>query len=324
MNRYWTAEVPGGRGNLVLETGDIPEAQEGELLVEVKAVGVNRLDINHREAMDKDGILGVEMSGRVVENKSDDKRFEQGTHVAGIVSSGAYAEYVTIPAGQAMVVPEELSFTEAAAIPEVFLTAYQTLFWLGDLKKEETVLIHAGGSGVGTAAIQLAKKLADAHVITTAGQEEKLDITYSLGADLAVNYKEEDFSERVLEETDGNGVDVILDFIGASYYEKNMKSIAVDGRWILISALGGSEIENFDLMPMLGKRVSLIATLLSPRSDEYKTALTKEVEEKVMPLFASGEIKPVIYEELSFEEVPEAHRIMENDENIGKIMLVLD
>lgn len=322
--KYWTAEAPGERNNLILESGDIPEAQEGELLVEVKAVGVNRLDINHREAMDKDGILGVEMSGRVVENKSNDKRFEKGTHVAGIVSSGAYAEYVTIPAGQAMVVPEELSFAEAAAIPEVFLTAYQTLFWLGDLKEGETVLIHAGGSGVGTAAVQLAKKLADAHVITTAGQEEKLDVTYSLGADLAVNYKEEDFTEHVLEETEDHGADVILDFIGASYYEKNMKSIAVDGRWVLISVLGGSEIENFDLMPMLGKRVSLIATLLSPRSDEYKEALRKEFEEKVMPFFASGEIKPVIYEELSFEDVPEAHRIMENDENIGKIMLTLD
>jgi NADPH:quinone reductase-like Zn-dependent oxidoreductase len=225
--RYWTAEAPGARENLVLETGPVPEPEAGELLVEVKAVGVNRLDINHRSAMDKDGILGVEMSGRVVENNSDDTRFKEGTHVAGIVSSGAYVEYVTIPAGQAMVIPEELSFAEAAAIPEVFLTAYQTLFWLGDLQEGETVLIHAGGSGVGTAAIQLAKKLAKAQVITTAGQEKKLDITYSLGADHAVNYKEEDFSEHVLKETEEHGADVILDFIGASYYEKNMKSIAV-------------------------------------------------------------------------------------------------
>lgn len=188
----------------------------------------------------------------------------------GLVNGGGYAEYVTMPADRAIVVPDTLSFEEAAAIPEVYLTAYQTLFWLGQLKDADTVLIHAGGSGVGSAAIQLAKQMTKAKIIVTAGSEEKLAFCRSLGADITINYKEQDFDEEVLNATNNQGVDVILDFIGASYWEKNLKSIKTDGRWVLIGILGGTEVEKVNIMQLLLKRIHLKGTLLTPRSDEYK------------------------------------------------------
>lgn len=318
---------PGNAAELIIEDREKPTPRNGELLVKVKATAINRTDIMKRENQQLQRpypILGVEMAGVVEENNSLNKDFEPGTRVASLVNEGSYAEYVTVPAERAIVMPDETSFAEGTAIPEVFLTAYQTLYWLGELKQGETVLIHAGGSGVGTAAIQLAKQLTNAKVITTAGSKDKLDFCKKLGADETINYNTEDFSKRVVEITDGKGVDLILDFIGASYWEKNLTSIKVDGRWILIGVLGGSTVENVDLGALLGKRISLIGTLLTPRSDQYKAELTSEFAEKTLPLFKAEKIHPVVDRVFPFEEVADAHRYMEDNKNTGKIILSLE
>jgi len=240
---------PGGAEQLQVGEQPKPEPKKGELLIKVKAAAINRTDIINRKSSSgylDNPILGVEVAG-IVEQAGAGTNMEAGTRVMGLVNGGGYAEYAVMPADRTMVIPENLSFEEAAAIPEVFLTAYQTLFWLGQFRAKETVLIHAGGSGVGTAAIQLAKQVGQADVITTAGSKEKLDCCSSLGADYCINYKEQNFDEEVQRATNNQGVDLILDFIGASYWRKNFASIKVDGRWVLIGLLGGSEIEKFNL-----------------------------------------------------------------------------
>ncbi|USK81166.1 NAD(P)H-quinone oxidoreductase [Peribacillus frigoritolerans] len=314
---------PGGAEQLLLKDFSKPVPGKGEILIKVKASAINRTDIVSREG--KSGymanpILGIEVSGEVVET-GEGANIQTGTRVMGLVNGGGYAQYALMPADRAMKIPDNLSFEEAAAIPEVFLTAYQTLFLLGELTDQETVLIHAGGSGVGTAAIQLVKKLTKAKIITTAGSKEKLDFCQSLGADICINYKEQSFDEEILKATNNQGVDVILDFIGASYWEKNLKSIKTDGRWVLIGILGGTVVEKVNLMEILLKRVQLKGTLLTPRSDEYKKELTEEFVKKAMPLFRKNEIKAIVDHVFPFEEVQRAHEHMEANKNVGKIIL---
>ncbi|MGJ3197417.1 NAD(P)H-quinone oxidoreductase [Peribacillus frigoritolerans] len=314
---------PGGAEQLLFKDFSKPVPGKGEILIKVKASAINRTDIVSREG--KSGymanpILGIEVSGEVVET-GEGANIQTGTRVMGLVNGGGYAQYALMPADRAMKIPDNLSFEEAAAIPEVFLTAYQTLFWLGELTDQETVLIHAGGSGVGTAAIQLVKKLTKAKIITTAGSKEKLDFCQSLGADICINYKEQSFDEEILKATNNQGVDVILDFIGASYWEKNLKSIKTDGRWVLIGILGGTVVEKVNLMELLLKRVQLKGTLLTPRSDEYKKELTEEFVKKAMPLFRKNEIKAIVDHVFPFEEVQRAHEHMEANKNVGKIIL---
>ncbi|MEC0273400.1 NAD(P)H-quinone oxidoreductase [Peribacillus frigoritolerans] len=314
---------PGGAEQLLFKDFSKPVPGKGEILIKVKASAINRTDIVSREG--KSGymanpILGIEVSGEVVET-GEGANIQTGTRVMGLVNGGGYAQYALMPADRAMKIPDNLSFEEAAAIPEVFLTAYQTLFWLGELTDQETVLIHAGGSGVGTAAIQLANKLTKAKIITTAGSKGKLDFCHSLGADICINYKEQSFDEEILKATNNQGVDVILDFIGASYWEKNLKSIKTDGRWVLIGILGGTVVEKVNLMELLLKRVQLKGTLLTPRSDEYKKELTEEFVKKAMPLFRKNEIKAIVDHVFPFEEVQRAHEHMEANKNVGKIIL---
>lgn len=322
--RAWTVNEPGSREQLIIENRDIPVPKEGELLIKVKAASINRTDTLTRQnpSLSKPyPILGVEVSGIVIENRSSDSRFKPGSKVAGLVNHGGYAEYVTMPADRAILFHDSLSMEAAAAIPEVFLTAYQTLYWLGELEPKQKVLIHAGGSGVGTAAIQLARQISDATIFTTAGHKDKLSAAKSLGADHIINYKEEEFDEVIASITENQGIDVILDFVGGSYWEKNLASCAKDARWILIGTLGGTEVRQVSLMELMQKRISLRGTLLTPRTDAYKARLTREFVEKAMPLIESGTIKPIIHSVLPFEEAKEAHRQMENNENTGKIIL---
>ncbi|KPH79276.1 MULTISPECIES: NAD(P)H-quinone oxidoreductase [Bacillaceae] len=314
---------PGGSDQLELTDLPIPTLSDGELLIKVETAAVNRTDIVTREGKSgyaKSAILGVEVAG-IVEKTSETSHFKIGDRVMGLVNGGGYAEYAVMPANRALKIPDNLSFEEAAAIPEVFLTAYQTLYWIGKLKRHETVLIHAGASGVGTAAIQLAKQVSDAKVIVTAGSKKKLEFCKQLGADILINYKEQSFDEEVLQATDGEGVDVILDFIGASYWEKNLASIKKAGRWVLIGVLGGAVVEKVNLMELMAKYVQLSGTLLTPRSDEYKADLTKEFAEVVMPHLERGNIKPIIDTVFPIEEVATAHHYMEENRNIGKIIL---
>ncbi|EKN70126.1 quinone oxidoreductase [Neobacillus bataviensis LMG 21833] len=314
---------PGGAEQLHVKDATIPSIKPGELLIKVKAFAINRTDIVSREGKSgymSNPILGIEVAGEVVE-AAEGTTIEIGTRVMGLVNGGGYAEYAVMPADRAMKVPAHLSFEEAAAIPEVFLTAYQTLFWLGNLSPQETVLIHAGGSGVGTAAIQLVKQMTDAKIITTAGSQEKLDFCKTLGADIGINYKEQSFDEEVLIATNSQGADVILDFIGASYWKQNLKSLKMDGRWVLIGVLGGAMVENINIRELMEKRAQIKGTLLTPRSDQYKKELTEEFMSKVMPLFDQQKIRPIVDTVFPFEEIQEAHRHMEASKNIGKIVV---
>lgn len=312
------------RHPLELKEVEIPRPAAGELLIKVHAAAVNRTDIVARQG--KEGymtnpIIGVEVAGTVTE-ASGETGFKTGDRVMGLVNGGGYAEYAVMPAERAMKIPESFTFAEAAAIPEVFLTAYQTLFWIGKLRENESVLIHAGASGVGTAAIQLAKTLRNAKVIVTAGSREKLDFCQKLGADVLINYKEQqNFDEEVLKATEGQGVDVILDFVGADYWERNLNSIKKAGRWVLIGILGGSVVENVDLFPLMSKMIEITGTLLTPRDDDYKARLTRDFCNDVMPYFEKREIVPVVDASFPLEKAEDAHEHMLKNRNIGKIIL---
>ena len=325
MMKAWTIKQPGGRDQLIIKDQPLPNPTKDEVLVKVDSTAINRTDIMTREDSSLKApypILGVEISGIVEKEAPNYPELKRGTRVAGLVNRGGYAEYAVMPANRAIVVPDSMSLIDAAAIPEVFLTAYQTMFWLGELKPQETILIHAAGSGVGTAAIQLAsRKITDANIIATAGSKHKLEMAKALGAQHTINYKKEDFAKKVLDYTNGHGADVILDFVGASYWEQNLKSVAIDGRWILIGTLGGAEVEKISISDLMKKRLSLKGTLLTPRSDDYKAKLTQEFSKRIIPFFEEDIIQPIIHSVLSFEDLPEAHRQMEASENTGKIII---
>lgn len=314
---------PGGPEQLEITELPSPQPQAGELLIEVHAAAVNRTDIVMREG--KAGyatnpILGVEVAGTVIEVNGE-STYTVGDRVMGLVNGGGYAEYAVMPIDRAIPIPDSFSFADAAAIPEVFLTAYQTLYWIGKLQQGETVLIHAGASGVGTAAIQLAKQISKATVIVTAGSAKKLDFCRELGADVLINYKEQSFDEEVLRATNGQGADVILDFVGADYWAKNLASIKKEGRWVLIGVLGGVKVEQMNLFALMSKCVQLTGTLLTPRSDEYKARLTQDFAANVLAYFDNSSIKPIIDTIFPLEKVSDAHIHMEENRNTGKIIL---
>lgn len=324
--RAITFKHPGTADVLQEIDAPTPSPEKGQLLIKVHTAAVNRTDIIRRESTDQKPpypILGVEVAGEVIENRSGDSKFIPGTRVCGLVNLGGYAEYAVMPADRAILLPDSLDYVAAAGISEAFLTAYQTLYWLGKLQEQETVLIHAGASGVGTAAIQLAKRLSKAKVIVTAGSSEKLAFCQELGADELINYKTQDFEKEVQKITNRQGVDVILDFVGASYWQKNLASIALDGRWVLIGMLGGTNVPEIDLGILISKRVQLIGTLLTPRSDSYKTQLTQEFMDNVGPYLANDQVNPIIDCTFPLDQVKEAHEYMEANKNIGKIILTI-
>jgi tumor protein p53-inducible protein 3 len=316
----------GKNPKMILDEVQTPDPGDYDLLVKIEATALNRADLLQKKGKypppkNASPILGLEMAGVVEEVGYQVTRFEPGDHVFGLLAGGGYAEYCTIHERMAMNKPEDFSFEEAASIPEVFLTAFQALKYLGDIKKNETVLIHAGASGVGTAAIQLAKHLFNARVITTASKKFKLDACKELGADLAINYKKEDFSAVIKKERGKNSVDLIIDFVGAPYWEKNIGMLALDGRIIYLSMLGGTEIPKADLLPVLRKRLQIKGSTLRNRTDEYKMRLTSDFHSYAMELLETGDIKPVIDKIYNWEDVEEAHKRMEKNKNVGKIIL---
>lgn len=318
---------PGGADQLELGTFPKPEPAEDELLVKVKATALNRADIMQRQGnypppKGASPILGLEMAGVVETVGAQCSQYKPGDWVCALLPGGGYAEYAAIPEAMAMPIPENLDIEQAAAIPEVFLTAYQCLFWIGRLQAGETVLIHAGASGVGTAAIQLAREIG-ARIIVTAGSERKLTICRELGAEVAINYKDGPFAPHVLDATDNRGVDLILDFVGAAYWKQNVSALTLDGRMVLIALLSGAHVEHVNLGALLGKRIQLTATTLRTRSVEYKIRLTREFADFAMPRFADGRLRPIIDRILSWEHVAEAHQYMEANNNIGKIVLTV-
>ena len=248
-------------------------------------------------------------------------RFGIGDRVMALLGGGGYAEYVSVHQHQIMPVPKNLDLVTAAGIPEVWLTAYQLLHFVGKINPGDGVLIHAAGSGVGTAAIQLAKAVPGTQVVATAGTAEKLAKAQSLGADVMVNYKEEDFSEAVKTATAGRGVDLILDPIGGSNVEKNMKSIGVDGRWVLYGLMGGPKVGGPFLAGLLRKRVQLLSTTLRARPIAYKKELVDAFSASTAEKFASGDFKAIIDSVTDLEGVVEAHKRMESNLNAGKIIM---
>lgn len=312
----------------VMKVGEFPDPypEPHEILVKIEATALNRADLLQKVGKYPvpDGaslILGLEMSGIVEEVGSKVARFKQGDPVFGLLSGGGYAEYCTIHENMAISVPEELSFEEAAGIPEVFLTAFQAIDWLGELSKEETILIHAGASGVGTSAIQLAKQLYDARIITTAGTDEKNDLCKKLGSALSINYKEETYSNVIESEFGENCVDLIIDFVGSPYWDMNIKILGLDGRLVYLSMLGGAKVDQMNLVPILRKRLTIKGSTLRNRSNAYKMKLTKEFKQKALGLFSYGTMKPIIDSVFDWSDVEEAHSKMKNNLNAGKIIL---
>ncbi|HYW36140.1 MAG TPA: NAD(P)H-quinone oxidoreductase, partial [Balneolaceae bacterium] len=266
-----------------------PEPAHDEILVKIKATALNRADLfqrsgNYPPPEGASEILGLEMAGTVEAAGANVQRWKPGDAVYGLLPGGGYAEYCTIPEKMAMPVPGSFSFAQAAAVPETFLTAWQTLHWTGKLQPHETVLIHAGGSGVGTAAIQLARHSFDARIITTAGKKRKLESCKSLGADYAINYHEQDFAGEINKELGENPVDLIVDFVGAPYWDKNIRVLNSDGRVVYLAFLGGTKLKKISLAPLLRKRLKIMGSTLRSRSLDYKINLTQSFLEHVQPL----------------------------------------
>ena len=318
--------LPAYGGPEVLTMADAPEpaAGPGELLVRVRAAGVNRADCLQRAGTypmppGLGNVPGLEIAGEVAGAGPGVTSFAVGDRVFGLVAEGGYAEYALVDAGLAVPIPEPWSFAEGASVIEVFCTANETVFELGGLREGQSILVHAGASGVGTAAVQMAKQ-AGATVHFTAGSRHKIDRVLDLGADHGILYKTEDFVEEVLRNTRGEGVDVVEDFIGADYLARNLAVLKPTGTLLLVGLMGG-QVAPFDLGGMLRKRLSIRGFTLRAQPVENKRAIVGRFRERWLPLLAAGAIRPVIHAVVPFTEVRRAHELMEADENFGKIIL---
>lgn len=310
----------------VMQYGDAPDPtpKDGELLVRVHGTAINRADILQRLGLyppppGASEILGLEIVGEVVQPAG---RWKKGDRVMAVVAGGGYAQFATVPAAQAMPVPEGMSYEQAAALPEAYQTAYLNMFILGKLKRGESVLVHAGASGVGTAAIQLARA-AGARVFATAGTDDKLAFCRGLGTDVLINYKKEKFAERVMAETDKRGVDLIIDFIGAAYWNDNLAALANYGRMTIIGFLGGDK-GDLSLALMMRKSLTVMSTTLRRTPADRKEELIKALGDFANDRFKSGELKPVVDSVYPLERAADAHRHMESNRNIGKIVLKVE
>ena len=317
--------APGGPDMLVPEKRPVPAPGDGEILVKVAAAGVNRPDVMQRMGLyppppGAPDIPGLEIAGEVVVLGRNVKRWKVGDRVMALVVGGGYAEYCLAHESHALPVGG-LSMVEAAAIPETFFTVWHNAFERGGLKSGETLLIHGGSSGIGTAAIQLAKAFG-ARVITTAGSEEKCDACRKLGADVAINYKTEDFVAVTKSATGDKGVEVIVDMVGGDYIARNYEAAAVEGRIVQI-AFQGSPKATVDFRRIMLKRLHHTGSTLRSRSVADKGAIARAVETNVLPLIAAGKVKPVIYKTFPLDAAPAAHALMETSAHIGKIVLTI-
>ncbi|XP_071800736.1 quinone oxidoreductase PIG3-like isoform X1 [Asterias amurensis] len=309
-----------------LYIGDVarPEPGDDEILVKVFSSAINRADTlqlagSYKPPPGANPILGLEAAGEVVGLGAGCSKWKLGDRVALLAPGGGNAEYVVVNEGHVMPIPSHVTMEEAGGLPEVWLTAYQLLHFVGHVKRGDRVLIHGGGSGVGTAAVQLVC-LAGAEPIVTAGTKEKLDMAKSLGAVAGFNYKEVDFAEKVLEFTENKGVNLILDCVGGSHWEKNLRTIATEGTWVVYGLLGGASVEGAILGGLLRKRATIVGTTLRPRSIQYKTDLVRAFTENALPYFGT-KLKTVTDRVFSLDEIADAYRHMLANKNIGKILL---
>ena len=315
---------PGGPEVLVPATRPLPEPGPGEVLIQVAAAGVNRPDVlqrlgNYPPPPGASDIPGLEVAGTVAALGPGVSELAVDDRVTALVTGGGYAEYCAAPVPQCLPIPKGLSAVEAAGMPETFFTVWTNVFDRGRLAAGETFLVHGGSSGIGTTAIQLAKAFG-ARVFATAGSAEKCRACEGLGAERAIDYREEDFVEVVKAATGGEGVNVILDMVGGDYIQRNIQALAPDGRLCYIAFLGGSKAE-VDFLPMMLKRITISGSTLRARSVAFKGAIARNLKDKVWPLVEAGQVRPVVHASFALAEAAEAHRLMESSAHIGKIAL---
>ncbi|PTM95671.1 NAD(P)H-quinone oxidoreductase [Streptomyces sp. VMFN-G11Ma] len=321
-----TIPEPGGPEALVWDEVPDPVAGDGEVLVEVVAGAVNRADILQRQGFydpppGSSPYPGLECSGRIAAVGAGVSGWAVGDEVCALLAGGGYAEKVAVPAGQLLPLPKGLDLKQAAALPEVVCTVWSNVFMIAQLRPGETLLVHGGSSGIGTMAIQLAKAVG-AKVAVTAGTRKKLERCAALGADILINYREQDFVEEVKKATDGAGADVILDNMGAKYLDRNLRALAVSGRLAVIGMQGGIKGE-LNLATLLNKRAAISATSLRARPPGEKAAIVAAVREHVWPLIDGGHVRPVVDREIPMSDAAAAHRVVEESGHVGKVLLVV-
>jgi putative PIG3 family NAD(P)H quinone oxidoreductase len=319
------ATSDGGPDVLEVQERPDPTAEHGELVLDVAATAVNRADLLQRQGHyppppGASDVLGLECSGRVAEVGEGVEGFTVGAEVCALLAGGGYAEKVAVPAGQVMPLPDGVDLVTAAAMPEVACTVWSNVFMVAGLQRGETLLVHGGAGGIGTFAIQLASALG-ARVACTAGSEAKLSVCRELGAHVAIDYKQQDFVEELETATDGHGADVILDNMGAKYLSRNIAALAPNGRLVIIGMQGGVKGE-LDISALLRKRGAVIATALRSRPLGEKAAICAGVVEHVWPLVAEGRVKPVVHDTVPFSDAARAHRLVEDGDSVGKVLLV--
>lgn len=318
------APEPGGPEALQLTDLPDPEPGQGEVVLDVAATAVNRADLLQRQGFypppkGASDVLGLECSGIVAAVGDGVEGWAVGDEACALLAGGGYATRVAVPAGQLMPIPEGVDLVTAASLPEVACTVWSNVFMVAGLRPDDVLLVHGGGGGIGTMAIQLAAALG-ARVATTAGSDAKLEVCRQLGAEILVNYREQDFVEEVRKATDGRGADVVLDNMGAKYLARNVDVLATEGRIVVIGMQGGTKGE-LDLAKLLGKRGAVIATSLRSRPTEAKAAICAAVAEHVWPLVADGRVRPIVHTTLPLDQVRRAHVLMEESSHTGKIVL---
>jgi NADPH2:quinone reductase len=318
---------PGGPEVLIPETRTVPVPGQGELLVKVKAAGVNRPDVAQRSGAyppppGASDLPGLEIAGEVVAVGPGVTRHKVGDKVMSLVAGGGYAQYCIAQDGQAMTVPSSLSMEQAGALPETLMTVWHNVFERGGLKPGETLLIHGGSSGIGTMAIQLAKAFGS-KVIVTVGGQDKADACTRLGADVAINYKTQEFVEETRKATGGAGADVILDMVGGDYTDRNYDAAATGGRIVQIAFLSGTPKATVNFSKLMVKRLTHTGSTLRPRTNADKAAMVAAIEANVMPLLREGRVKPLMDSSFPLEKAADAHRRMETSQHIGKIVLAV-
>ena len=314
---------PGGVDKLAYETVTIPEAKADEVLVKVHAFGINRPDILQRQGLypmppGVTQVPGLEVAGEVVAIGAEVTQFKLGDKVCGLTNGGGYAEYCVVPQSQTLHIPENVSFVEAAAIPETFFTVWANVFQMGKAKAGEVVLIHGGTSGIGTTALILCKAL-DIKTFATVGSDEKVQAIANLTD--AINYKTQDFEHLINEKTDNAGVDVILDMVGAPYLEKNLNLLRRDGRLVYIAFLGGAKAKEVKLGQIMMKRLTITGSTMRARNTAEKAEIAQGLQDHVAPLWAKGECLPMIYQTFEFDQIQAAHACMDTGEHVGKVVV---
>ncbi|MBS0560134.1 MAG: NAD(P)H-quinone oxidoreductase [Proteobacteria bacterium] len=322
---YIAADGAGGPEILKPARGPLPAPKPDEVLIRVLACGVNRPDVAQRlghypPPPGASPLLGLEAAGEVVAAGAEVRGIAVGDRVTALTNGGAYAEYCVAPAPQCLPWPKDYDALRAAALPETYFTVWANLFQRGHLAAGETALVHGGTSGIGVTAIQLGAAFG-ARMFATAGSAAKCDACLKLGASAAINYREADFVEEVKRLTEGRGVDVILDMVGAPYIARNLRCLAMDGRLVQIAFLEGSKVEAFDFVTVMTRRLTITGSTMRPRTTENKGMIAAELREKVWPLLDAGRCGPVIHQVFPLAEAAAAHRLMESSAHIGKIML---